>query len=73
MAAVDLFQEKWEHVKSWVKERWGDKISDDELDRVAGQREQLCGLINEKCGVPRKSINRDIDNILSDTQMRSGF
>ena len=70
MATVDLFKEKWEQVQTWVKESWGDKISDKDLAEVAGQREKLCGLINERCGVPHRNINRDIDNILNDSQMR---
>ena len=66
MNALDHLMEKWDEVKAAIKKRWGDKITDRDLDKVAGQREQLCHLLVEKCGLPRvEAANREIDTILS--------
>jgi uncharacterized protein YjbJ (UPF0337 family) len=67
--ADNAFQEKWDQIRTWVKKNWGDRVTDDDLDRVAGQREQLCGLLNERCGVSRETSNRQIDNIIGETNI----
>lgn len=64
MAALDFLKENWQKVKAVVKERWGDKISDAELDAVAGQHEQLCHLIGEKCGLNERRAREEINKIL---------
>lgn len=40
-------REKWKQVKGVIKERWG-KLTDDDLDVIAGQRDQLAGRIQER-------------------------
>ena len=37
----------WKQVKGQVKEKWG-KLTDDELDKMNGRREQLEGKIQER-------------------------
>lgn len=66
MNAADMLMLKWEEVKAAIKKRWGDKVTDKDLDKVAGQREELCHLLVSKCGLPRvEAANREIDSILS--------
>ena len=36
-------------MKGKIKEHWGD-LTDDELDKIAGKRDQLIGKIQEKYG-----------------------
>ena len=67
--AENAVQSKWDQIRAWVKRNWGDRITDRDLDEVAGQRERLCGLLNEKCGVPRDRSNREIDNIINETNI----
>ena len=38
----DVFKGKWLQLKGQIKEKWG-HITDDELDQIAGQRDQLVG------------------------------
>jgi len=51
----------WKQDKGKVKEPWG-KLSDDELDRIAGKRDQLEGKIQERCGIEKDRVRRDIDD-----------
>jgi uncharacterized protein YjbJ (UPF0337 family) len=49
--------------KGRVKEKWGN-LTDDDLDRVAGRREQLEGLIQERYGVAKDQVRKDVDTWL---------
>lgn len=45
----DIFSGKWHQLKGKVKEKWG-KLTDDDLTRINGKREQLLGSLEEKYG-----------------------
>jgi uncharacterized protein YjbJ (UPF0337 family) len=51
----------WAHWKGRVRERWG-RLTDDQLSKVAGRREQLCGRIQEAYGLERDAAERQIRN-----------
>jgi Uncharacterized protein conserved in bacteria len=48
------------------RKKWGN-LTDDDLDRVAGQRDQLEGVIQERYGIAKDQVRKDIDTRL-DTQ-----
>ena len=48
----DRIEGNWKQVTGRVKAQWG-KLTDDELDVVAGKRDQLSGIIQERYGVAR--------------------
>ena len=73
MTATDVFKEKWAGIRQWVKEQWGDKITDADLDQVAGQREQLCHLLSEKCGLSERVANQEINKALDSITWQSPF
>ncbi|MCV0394248.1 MAG: CsbD family protein [Rhizobiaceae bacterium] len=50
----------WKQVKGSVKENWG-KLTDDDLDVIAGRRDKLEGKIQERYGVEKDKARRDID------------
>jgi uncharacterized protein YjbJ (UPF0337 family) len=62
----DQLQGKWKQMKGTVKERWG-KLTDDDVDVVNGQSEQLIGKIQERYGVAKEEAHRQVDD-----WMRSG-
>jgi uncharacterized protein YjbJ (UPF0337 family) len=43
-----------------VKEQWG-RLTDDELDRLSGRRDQLVGKIQESYGYERDRAEREVD------------
>ncbi len=56
----DQMQGKWKQVKGLAKTRWG-KLTDDDLDVVAGQRDQLVGRIQERYGIAKDEAQTQVD------------
>lgn len=50
---------KWNEYRGKVREEWGD-LTDDDLDRVKGQREQLVGRIQQRYGKARDEAEREL-------------
>jgi uncharacterized protein YjbJ (UPF0337 family) len=55
----DRMEGNWKQFKGKVKEQWG-KLTDDDLDVIAGRRDQLAGKIQERHGVARDEAERQI-------------
>jgi uncharacterized protein YjbJ (UPF0337 family) len=53
----------WKQFKGKVKEKWGD-LTDDDLDRVAGRRDQLEGIIQQRYGTAKDQVRQDVDRWL---------
>jgi uncharacterized protein YjbJ (UPF0337 family) len=51
----------WKQAKGKVKEKWG-KLTDDDLDVVAGRRDQLEGKIQERYGIAKDQVRKDVDS-----------
>nr|MBP7915602.1 CsbD family protein [Vitreoscilla sp.] len=49
----NLIQGNWKQAIGKAQEQWG-KLTEDDLDVVAGRREQLAGLIQERYGVAKE-------------------
>ena len=50
----DQWKGKWKQLKGSAKERWG-KLTEDDLDVIDGQSEQLIGKIQERYGIVREA------------------
>src|SRR3989304_3187616 len=50
----------WKQFKGKVKEQWG-KLTDDEIDQIAGNREQLEGKIQERYGIAKDQVKAQVD------------
>lgn len=55
----DRMKGNWNQVKGKVKEQWG-KLTDDDLDVIAGRRDQLCGRIQERHGLARDEAEKQV-------------
>ena len=55
------FEGNWKQVKGKVKEQWG-KLTYDDLDVIAGRRDQLEGKIQERYGIVKDEARGQIDN-----------
>jgi uncharacterized protein YjbJ (UPF0337 family) len=60
----DQVEGNWKSFKGRVREQWG-KLTDDDLDVVAGKREQLAGKIQERYGIAREVADRQVNDWLS--------
>lgn len=59
----------WKRFKGRLKEAWG-SVTDDDIDRMEGRREQLEGLIQEKTGESREKIRREIDRMSTEAKYK---
>jgi len=51
----------WTHWKGRVRERWG-RLTDDELDVIAGERERLIGRLQQVYGLSPREAERQLRN-----------
>jgi uncharacterized protein YjbJ (UPF0337 family) len=47
-------------MKGSVKSKWG-QLTDDDLDVIAGQKDQLVGRIQERYGIAKDEAQRQVD------------
>jgi uncharacterized protein YjbJ (UPF0337 family) len=55
---------KWQNAKGRIKEAWG-SLTDDDLMRAEGNRDQLVGTIRDKTGEKIEDIESRLDDILA--------
>ena len=58
-------ESNWKHFVVTAKAKW-DKLTDDQLQRIAGRRDELAGSIQEAYGITREASQRQIDQWQSD-------
>lgn len=58
----DRIEGKWRVLKGKIKQRWS-KLTDDDLDQIDGKREELIGRIQERYGLARERVERDINQL----------
>jgi uncharacterized protein YjbJ (UPF0337 family) len=56
----DIVEGKWKQVRGEAKSWWG-KLTDDDLERVAGKFDILAGMLQEKYGYTRERAAEEID------------
>ena len=54
-----IMQGNWMQMKGKVREQWG-KLTNDDLDRIAGKRDQLVGRLTELYGQGKEDIERQV-------------
>ncbi len=60
----DQIEGNWKQFKGSAREQWG-KLTEDDLDVIAGNREKLAGKIQERYGIAREAADRQIDQYRS--------
>jgi len=56
----DQIEGKWKQAGGKIKEKWG-KLTDDDLQVIAGKRDQLVGKIQERYGIAKDEAARQVD------------
>lgn len=56
----DRIEGNWKQFTGKARERWGE-LTDDDLDRIRGKREQLEGLIQKAYGIQRDEAKRQVE------------
>lgn len=65
MPNQQTLQGSWNEIQGKLRERWG-QLTNDDLQNVKGNVDQLVGLIQRKTGEARKSIETYLDELTSD-------
>jgi uncharacterized protein YjbJ (UPF0337 family) len=55
----DRIEGNWKQLKGKVTEQWG-KLTDDDIDVVAGRRDQLAGKVQERYGVAKDVAEKQV-------------
>lgn len=58
----DIIEGSWKEIRGKVKNAWG-KLTDDELDRVEGNYDALCGSIQKAYGISRDEAERRLQDL----------
>lgn len=56
----NIIEGKWKQLRGSAQEQWG-KLTDDDLDVAAGDRDQLVGRIQERYGIEKDRAEREVD------------
>lgn len=56
----DQIRGNWKQLKGSARKAWGD-LTDDDLDKIEGERERLVGKIQERYGVAKAEAERRVD------------
>ena len=57
----DRVEGGWKQFTGKVKEKWG-KLTDDDLTTINGKRDQLEGKIQERYGLAKDHVKKDVDD-----------
>ncbi len=60
----DRIEGNWDQFKGQVRQQWG-KLTDDDLDVIAGKRTELAGRIQARYGKQKDEVENEIDNWLT--------
>jgi uncharacterized protein YjbJ (UPF0337 family) len=67
----DVFTGQWKQLRGSLKSWWG-KLTDDDLERIGGQKDKLVGLLQERYGQTRDEAERDVERRLREYDERGG-
>jgi uncharacterized protein YjbJ (UPF0337 family) len=56
----DQVEGKWKEYKGKARQQWG-KLTDDDLERAKGKRDELAGRIQERYGYAKEQAEREAD------------
>ena len=61
---TDILKGKWEQLKGTVQKKWGE-LTNDEIDKIAGDSKKLTGLIQERYGRSKEDAEKEINDWMS--------
>jgi uncharacterized protein YjbJ (UPF0337 family) len=55
----DRIEGNWKQLKARVRQKWGE-LTDDDVDRIAGKKDELVGKLQERKGIARDDAEREV-------------
>lgn len=68
----DEFSGQWKQIRGQARQWWG-KLTDDDLERVGGQWEQLVGILQEKYGYTREAAEGGINQRMTQFEAKQRY
>ncbi len=65
----DQLAGNWKQLTGSMKEKWG-KLTDDDLTAIAGKRDQMAGLLQERYGYAKEEAEQEIDNFTTNLRTK---
>lgn len=63
----DIVEGKWNQVKGSFRQKWG-KLTDSDLETIAGEKDKFLGLLQERYGKGRDEAEKELDDWLKTQQ-----
>jgi len=63
----DTLKGQWNQLKGKAREKWG-MLTNDDLNVIQGQTEQLVGLIQQRYGIARDEAERQVKDWIKNTK-----
>jgi uncharacterized protein YjbJ (UPF0337 family) len=57
---TDTFEGQWKQMKGELRSWWG-RLSDNDFEKIAGKKDRLVGMLQEKYGYTREAAQQEID------------
>ncbi len=51
----------WKQIAGKFRQKWG-KLTNDDVDRIAGHREELVGKIEERYGITKEEAEKEVSD-----------
>jgi uncharacterized protein YjbJ (UPF0337 family) len=64
----DQIKGNWKQLTGRAREKWGD-LTDDDLERIAGNRDMLIGKIQEQYGIGKEEAERQVKDFESSARL----
>jgi uncharacterized protein YjbJ (UPF0337 family) len=64
----DQIKGNWKQLTGRAREKWGD-LTDDDLERIAGNRDMLIGKIQEQYGIGKEEAERQVQDFESSVRL----
>lgn len=68
---AEVFEGQWKQMRGELRSWWG-KLTDDDLEKIAGKRDRLIGVLQEKYGYTREAAQQEIDRRFREYDRRPG-
>jgi uncharacterized protein YjbJ (UPF0337 family) len=67
----DILAGKWKRIRGELKTWWGN-LTDDDVDRIGGQKDKLIGLLQERYGYTRAQAEQEVERRLQEYGDKTG-
>ena len=64
----DQIEGNWKQMTGKVKEKWG-KLTDDDLTTIAGKRDQLTGLLQQRYGYAKEQAEKELNEFTKEMKL----